>query len=401
MLGSQFGSALLQGLQFVLIARALGAHDFGRMAGVLAITSALGPFSGVGAGNVLMMRVARNEGSTTLYLGNALLVALVSGTLLIGLAAVAGPLFLRDSTALPLILLLGASEILAAKFIEIAAHVFYGLDQHAFSGAFYTTQAAVRLCAAGVFYAWLSQYGLMLWACMHLGAGILAALIVLHVTLGRVGRPTFDVRLALRELKVGVHFAIGSSASSVYTDIDKAVLARYETPQINGQYTAAFRLIFMGFTPIMAVLMATQAIFFRAGGKNGVSATTKLAMRVAWLGSAYCLVLACLLYVGAPLVAWALGPQYVPSVDMLRALALLPLALMAQSVFSGALTGADRQRARSLAQVGTAILCFALNMVLIPRMGWHGAVIATYICQVVLASLVIWIIRRSVREERQ
>ena len=399
MVGAQFGSALLQGLHFVLIARALGAHDFGRMAGVLAITSALLPFSGVGAGNVLMMRVARAEAPAPLYFGNALMVALVSGTLLIALAALAGPLFLRDPTVLPLILLLGASEILTAKFIEIAAHVFYGLDRHAFSGSFYTIQAAMRLCAAAVFYVWFSKYGLALWAWMHLGAGILAATIVLLITLRQVGRLSFDARLALRELKVGAHFAIGSSASSVYTDIDKAVLARYETPQINGQYTAAFRLIFMGFTPVMAVLMATQGMFFRAGGQKGLSATMKLAVRVAWLGCAYCLALASLLYVGAPLVAWALGEQYLPSVDILRALALLPLALMMQNVFSEALTGANRQRARSIAQVSVAVLCFALNMALIPKLGWHGAVISTYVCQVVLAAAVIWIIRRSVRED--
>ena len=61
MVGAQFSGSLLQGLQFVLIARALGAHDFGRMAGVLAITSVLLPFSGVGAGNVMVMRLARKE----------------------------------------------------------------------------------------------------------------------------------------------------------------------------------------------------------------------------------------------------------------------------------------------------------------------------------------------------
>ena len=399
MLSAHVCSALFQGLQFVLIARALGAHDFGRMAGVLAITSALGPLSGIGAGNVLMVRVARNEAPAALYLGNALMVALVSGTLLIALAALVGPAFLRDASVLSLILLLGASELLTAKFIEIAAHAFYGLDQHAFSGAFYTVQAGVRLCAALLFFFMFAEHGLALWAWMHLAAGLLAAAIVVWVTVAQVGRPTFDVRLALRELKVGVHFAIGSSASSIYTDIDKAVLARYESPQINGQYTAAYRLIFMAYAPVMAVLMATQGMFFRAGGKDGLSATMKLALRVAWLGGAYCLALAALLYLGAPLVAWALGPQYVPSVEMLRALALLPLALMAQSVFSEALTGADRQRARSLAQVAVAILCFALNMALVPAMGWQGAVIATYVCQVLLAVIVVGIIWRSVQAE--
>ena len=397
MVGAQFTGSLLQGLQFILIARALGAHDFGRMAGVLAITSALLPFSGVGAGNVMVMRLARKEAPAALYFGNALMVALVSGGLLVALAALAGPLFLRDPSLLGLIVLLGISEILVTKFIDIAAHVFYGLDRHAFSGSFYTLQAALRLCAAGVFFTWLSGHGVTLWAALHLASGIVAGLVVMVLTMQQIGRPRLDLALALRELKVGVLFSIGLSANSVYTDIDKAVLARYATAQVNGQYTAAYRLVYMAFTPVMAVLMATQGLFFRAGAQQGLSATVKLALRMAWLGAVYCIALAVLLYFAAPLVAWALGAQYQLSVEILRALALLPLVLMTQSVFSEALTGADRQRARSIAQVLVATLCFGLNMALVPGLGWQGAVIATYASQAVLAAAVVWIIWRSVR----
>ncbi len=397
MVGAQFSGSLLQGLQFILIARALGAHDFGLMAGVLAITSALLPFSGVGAGNVMVMRLARKEAPPALYFGNALVVALVSGSLLVALAALAGPLFLRDPSLLGLIVLLGVSEILVTKFIDIAAHVFYGLDRHAFSGSFYTLQAALRLCAAGVFYTLLSERGVMLWATMHLGSGIVAALIVMALTVKQIGRPTLDLRLALRELKVGVLFSIGLSANSVYTDIDKAVLARYASAQVNGQYTAAYRLVYMTFSPVMAVLMATQGLFFRTGAQQGLSATMKLALRVAWLGSVYCVALAVLLYFASPLVAWALGPQYRLSVEILQTLALLPLVLMTQSVFSEALTGANRQRARSIVQVAVAALCFGLNMALVPSFGWQGAVIATYASQAVLAAAVVWIIWLSMR----
>ncbi|HEY4069420.1 MAG TPA: oligosaccharide flippase family protein [Burkholderiaceae bacterium] len=397
MLGAQFSAALFQGLQFILIARALGAHDFGRMAGVLAITSILLPFSGLGSGNVMVMRLARQEAAAALCFGNALLVAAVSGGLLVALAALLAPLFLRDPSLLGLVLLLGVSEVLMTKFIDIASHVFYGLDRHALSGAFYCMQAGARLCAALLFHTFFAHRGVEFWAAMHLASGVVVALIVLWMTTARIGRPTLDVRLALREIKVGVLFSIGLSANSVYTDIDKAVLARYENPQINGQYTAAYRLVYMAFTPVMAVLLATQGLFFRIGSESGVSATFRLATRVAWLGAAYCIGLAVLLYAASPLVVWALGAQYTLSVEILRTLALLPLALMAQSVFSEALTGADRQRARSFAQVTVALACFALNMVLVPRLGWQGAVIATYCSQIGLAALVIGLIWVSVR----
>ena len=255
-------------------------------------------------------------------------------------------------------MLLGISEILVTKFIDIAAHVFYGLDRHAFSGSFFTLQAAMRLCAAVVFYALLSQHGVMLWAAMHLASGIVAAAIVMALTVRQIGmRPGSNGGLRCARLKVGVLFSIGLSANSVYTDIDKAVLARYASAQINGQYTAAYRLVYMAFTPVMAVLMATQGMFFRAGASAGPVGHAEAGAAHGLAGRGVLPRAGALLYLAAPLVAWALGPQYLLSVEILQALSLLPLVLMAQSVFSEALTGANRQRARSVAQVGVAMRC--------------------------------------------
>lgn len=418
MLGSQFLVALFQGIQFILIARALGAHDFGRMAGVLAITAVLLPFSGMGAGNVIVIRLARGSEKVQIYFGNALLLTVISGSLLVLLATFWGLTFLPTVATPVVMLVLGISEILISTFIGISAHVFYGFEQHVYSGLFYSLHGFFRMLFAAVFFALFYHNAELLhrlqlfsgfvnfptdrlefWAWFHLAAGLTTWALVLSVTIRQIGWPSFDLKLALKELKIGIFYSIGLSSKSVYINIDKAILARYVSPEINGAYTAAFRLIYMAYTPIQAVLCATSARFFRDGA-NGVGPAFRIATRIVIYGSVYCSVFAMLVFIGAPLIRYILGDGYALSIDILRWLALLPLILMLQDTYSDALMGADRQMVRSFFQVIVALMCFGANMALVPKFSWMGAVAATYLSQIVLAALVIGLIVLLLRRER-
>lgn len=419
MFGSQLLVALFQGVQFILIARALGAYDFGRMSGMLAITGVMLPFSGLGAGNVIVIRLARGSEKVQVYFGNALLLTIISGSLLVVLSTYLGLAFLPSvTTSTSLLLLFGVSEILVSKFVDIAAHVFYGFERHFYSGLFYSLYTFIRLLFAGFFFALfyhdaellhklrtLSGFvdfpadGLEIWAWFHLAAALISFTIVLFITIRQIGWPTFDLKLALKELKVGVFYSIGLSSKSVYINIDKAILARYVSPEVNGAYTAAFRLIYMAYIPIQSVLSAASARFFR-DGVNGIGSTSRMATRIVIYGSVYCLVFALLVFIVAPLIPYVLGNGYALSIDIIRWLALLPLILMLQDTYSDALTGADKQMLRSIFQFIVALLCFGLNLVLIPKFSWLGAVAATYISQVSLAILIIGLIIFLLRRER-
>ncbi|WP_174626275.1 lipopolysaccharide biosynthesis protein [Candidatus Methylobacter favarea] len=418
MCGSQLLVALFQGLQFILIARALGAYDFGRMAGILAMTGVMLPFSGLGAENVIVIRLARGTGNARVYFGNALLVAVISGLLLVLLYILWGVTFLPTLATLQMLVIFGVSEILVTKLIDIAAHVFFGFDRHVYSGFFYSLHGFLRLLFASVFFALLYHNAellnklqlfssfiifpgdrLELWCWFHLAAGLTTLVFVLFITIRQIGWPTFDLMLAFRELRIGVFYSIGLSSKSVYINIDKTILARYVSPEINGAYTAAFRLIYMAYTPIQAILSAASARFFRDGA-SGVGPPFRMATRIVIYGSMYCLVFAMLVFIGAPLIPYLLGDGYALSTDILRWLALLPLILMLQDTYSDALTGADRQMARSFFQVIVALMCFTANMALVPKFSWRGAVCATYFSQIVLAILVMGLIVLLLRRER-
>ncbi len=418
MFGSKILVALFQGIQFILIARTLGAHDFGRMAGVMAITAVLLPFSGLGAENVVVIRLARGLGRAQVYFGNGLLVAFISGWLLVGLYYVLGMTFLPSLSTPTLLLVFGVSEIIITKFIDIAAHVFFGFERHAYSGLFYSLHGFFRMVFAAVFFALFFHNGellqllklnfnvtifpddnLALWAWFHLAAGLATLVFVFKITIRQIGSPAIDLKLAIKELKIGIFYSIGISAKSVYTNIDKSILARFVSPEINGAYTAAFRLIYMSFTPIEAVLLAASARFFREGSK-GVEPSFKMATQIVVYGIAYCLLFALAVFVGAPLIPLILGDSYALSTEILRWLAFLPIVLLFQDAYSDALMGADRQMVRSLFQVFVAFLCFGLNMLLVPKYSWLGSVAATYLSQLLLATLIFGLIAYLVRRER-
>ena len=401
MMGSQLSIALLQGLQFFVLARALGSAEFGRIAAVAAITSALLPFSGLGLGNVAIMRISRGQAGAQVCLGNALAVTMVSAVVAVGLALLIGTTFLHEQGTWMLLLLLGISDILLTKCIDVAAHVFYGLERHRVSAMFYNLHMVVRLgCAVALSLA-TSRPTALMWAQLHLTAGVLAAAVVLYSSVRLLGQPRTDYGSAKSDAKTGVLFSVTLASRSMQTDVDKSVLARSASAATAGVYTAAFRLAYMACMPVFAILLAFQARMFQKGHQGGLAGTLRAARPLALAGGTYGLILAGGLYLAAPAVPWLLGDSYQASLEILRWLCLLPLFLVFQAIFSSALSGADAQRQLGVLHALTAGMALLLNILLVPAFGWLGAVMAAYGSQSLLLLGMLFTIGRLLRAERR
>jgi len=399
--GSQASIALLQALQFFLLARALGSHEFGQVASVVAITSALLPFSGLGLGNVAIMHIARAQAHPEVCVGNGFAVTTITGALLVGLAVLIGTSFQAEPGIWLLVLLFGVSEILLTKYIDLAAHVFFGMEMHAVAAFFYNLQMIVRLaCAAALYWGW-TQPTALAWAQLHLGAGALTAGVVLYVSVRQLGRPRTEYASAKADIRKGVFFSIVLSARSVQTDVDKTVLAHTASAAMAGAYTAAFRIVYMACMPIIAILVALQARIFRKGHEGGLAGTVGALRRLMMIAGMYCLLLAAGVYVAAPAVPWLLGDSYQLSSEILRWLCLLPLLVVVQSVASTALSGADAQRRVGFLHAVAAGMALLLNLLLVPYYGWRGAVMAAYGSQGVLIAGLLLTIVRGLEEERK
>ncbi|MEJ7929718.1 lipopolysaccharide biosynthesis protein [Ramlibacter sp. AN1015] len=381
--GSQLSIALMQALQFVLLASALGPEEFGRFAAVAAITSALIPLSAMGLGDVSVMRIARGA-SARMCLGNVLAATSSTGLLGLGLALLIATTLLSGPETWRLVLLLGISEILMSKIVDVSAQLFYGQDKHQISAFFNSLHAVLRLSAAAALWTGVVGPTAMNWAALHLSAGLLSACAILSYTIYRIGRPDFDLRQAIKDARIGVYFAVIISARSVQTDSDKAILTRNTTDATAGIYTAAFRVAFMACMPIFACVTALQARLFRRGARDGMTGTLEGVRQVALIAGCYCSIIGAGLYIAAPAAPWVLGKGYEGSVDILRWLCLLPFFITFQSIFSAALSGAGDQRRLALVQSLAAVASISLNLMLVPAHGWPGAVMAAYGSQTLL-----------------
>lgn len=386
--GARVLQVVAQAASFLLVARVLGARDFGVYVSFTAVTAILSPFVGLGAANLLIRDVARDPRAFAERWQTLLGMTLLTGVLL-GVAGVAVCRWLAPGVPLDEIVWLVAANLLLLRSVQLTQLALQGLGRMQRMAQIDMLLSAVRVAAALVLFALppaLRQ--LRSWLLIYLAAAVLVSAAVLLRATRAFGRPRLARAAVLRDWKEGLWFTLSPFALIVNNDADKVVLAGLAGPQSVGIYGAAYRLLSAAFLPVQAQLTVTYPQFFRHG-RRGIRASTRYARRWLPLASGYCLLVALLLLVGAPLLARILGPGYAQTATVLRYLAVLPLLKTVQYLFADALTGADHQPLRVGLQAFAALLNVALNLAWVPRYGWGGAVRATLVSDGALALLLV------------
>src|SRR5712692_2150755 len=101
---------VIQALYFVLIARSLGAVNYGAFIGVVALVGIVYPFATLGSGNLLIKNVARDTTLFGLYWGRALATTAVASSILFSAVLLLSHFALPGSIPLPLVLHVTKSE---------------------------------------------------------------------------------------------------------------------------------------------------------------------------------------------------------------------------------------------------------------------------------------------------
>jgi O-antigen/teichoic acid export membrane protein len=369
------GRLAIQAATFVLVARALGAGGFGAFAAALALVSVVAPFAALGAGNLLVMHVARGPQSFERYWGSVLVTVPLAGVPLTVLAVGSGALLL-PLVPVTLILTLAMAEFFFARIAELCSQAFQGLDRMRPTALVGALPSFFRLGAAAAFVSVAGARSPTAWGVCYLVASAIGATVAFAVVTVSLGRPVPDRALVRQNCREGPWFALGQSSSNIYTDIDKTLLARLATLPAAGVYTAAYRVTAMAFVPMTGLLVATYARFFRRGAE-GISGSRRLAAELMPLACLYGLGAGVALYAIAPVLPHLLGRDFSTATGVVRWLAPLPLIQAAFYLGGDALTGAGYQRTRTVLQAGAAILNVCLCFWLIPGHSWRGAAWAT------------------------
>jgi O-antigen/teichoic acid export membrane protein len=371
---SQAGRLLLQSATFVLVARALGAHGFGAFAASLALVSVLSPFAALGAGNLLVMHLARRPESFAGHWGAVLLTVPLTGIPLMLVSLGAGSLILPVPVSL--VLLVALAELIFARLAELSGQGFQGLERARAFALVTMVSPVLRLGAALAFTFAVGGHSPVSWAVWYLVGSVVAAVVGLAVVTILLGRPRFDRSSLAETLRRGPWFALAQSSANVYTDIDKTILARLGSLQAAGVYAVAYRATAMAFTPVAGLLAATYARFFKRG-EDGIGGSRRLAVELLPVAMLYGAAAGTALFLIAPVLPHVLGSDYAAAAGALRWLAPLPLIQAVFYLAGDALTGAGYQRTRTGLHAAAAGLNVFFCLWLIPAYGLRGAAWAT------------------------
>jgi O-antigen/teichoic acid export membrane protein len=389
----QIARTAVQGVYFILIARALGANNYGAFVGVVALVAVAAPFATIGAGNLLIKNVALDRSRFARYWGNGLAISVVSSTVLIGVVMVVGRLILPASVGFALLLLVALGDLLFARLIDLAGQAYWSVDRLSRTAQLLVLSSVTRLVGAAVLQVWASHPSAKDWAVLYMLSSLAAAAISLAMVHREFEAPTFDFAHLRAELREGAYFATGLSAQTIYNDIDKTMLSSMSTDVATGIYGAAYRLVDMAFTPVRSLLFSTYTKFFQHGA-DGIRGSVKFARRLLPVTLGYGVLMSLGLFLCAPLIPHLLGSGFAESVAATRWLALLPLLKSVHYMAADALTGAGHQGTRTVVQVGVAIFNVLINLWLIPAYGWRGAAWSSLASDAVLA-IALWTVLRT------
>lgn len=397
LLGQGF-KLLIQALYFTVIARSLGAQNYGAFVGVVGLVGILLPFATIGSGLLLIKNVSRDKGQFRRNFGTAILTTTLAAAFSFAVVVAISHFLFPTTIPVKLIMMVAASDLFCSNLVVICAQAFQAFERMKWTASITVLLSALRMVAAVILAIVKSNPTALEWGEFYLVSTGMVALLSLILVLAKLGAPAFNFARPVAEIREGLYFSVAESARTIYNDIDKAMLARLSTLEATGIYGAAYRLIDVSFTPVASVLAAAYPNFFRVG-VAGIPATLRYAWPLIVRALGYATLVAVALLAGAGVVPLVLGSEYRLTSEALRWLAVLPLLKAVHSFLADVLTGAGYQALRTAISAGVAVFNVGINMWVIPAYSWRGAAWSSIASDALLlgafATTVFVLLRRS------
>lgn len=380
-LAALVGRAGLQAAVFVIIARLLGATDFGVFALMLAVAGLIAPLVDFGTYATTSRDVARGlpiEES----IGSSLAITIIAAPVLTLFVAAGYGLLFGMSAALHsavvcMGVLLGGKLCLVARSVFVVKEVFWKF-------AVVETIASV-LQAAGVVVLLLLGGGLKSWLAIFALSHVVAGVVGLTWALAGMERIRV-MRSGWRERLVeGFYLGIANVAQAGHASVDRIVLPMVAGVTELGIYSAATRVAALVTLPAMAVQSAFYPHVFRSalGNDQGVGLVAKIVSSVLTYG----IVVVVVLVAGIDALLVLLGETYA-GIGVVVALSASAAVFGAVAVILlDWLAALRRTIERSVVQVTGLILGVGVTFLLGREMGARGAAVAALTASFVMCLL--------------
>ncbi len=361
---------------FVLLAKYLRAEYYGIFEGTKAVWAIAFPFVGLGSEHVLVQDVSRSLKVFSQRWGDTLSAFSLS---LIIVFFVFFPITIFFLPAVPplFILLTLIADLVGLKLCVLSESVFIANQQVKEAALYSFFYKSLKLVAVLFLPFFPGNNQLQAWGFLYCLSSVIPAIFLLFLIQVKFGKPIFrSLAFVKDQIKYGFLFSLSESASSINSQMDRAMLTAMSTPRAVGIYSAGYRFIDMFYIPVFAIQGASYPRFFKCG-EEGIRGTLRLSRKLFLPGMLYGITSMVILIALAPFVPNILGEEFSQSSSVLIWLSPTPLLYIFQYLAADSLTGAGFQKSRSLVQAGAAVLNVSLNFYLIPIYSWQGAIWAT------------------------
>lgn len=369
-------NVFVQGIYFLVLARALGPREYGAYAAVLALSRILNTFSSWGYGDILVKNASRDPGKFRAYWGLALLITMVGGVFSTLLVFVVSKVILNLTIPPTAIILICLADLLLGKTVSLCQQAYQAFEKMTRYAQVQAGLSILRLLGAISMGLFIPAPTALSWALLYFLTSVPPSIFGVSLVNRELGRFSFGSRMDTREILQGFYFSVSQGSQTMDDDIDKTLLASLSTLEITGFYTVAYRLIDFSLTPIRGLLASAYANSFKAG-TAGIKGSLKWALALLPWASAFGLVASISLFALANLVPLFLGAAYNETALILRWLSPIVLFKSLQGLIADALTGSGHQGIRTGIHLGIASLNLWLCLWLIPAYSWFGAALAS------------------------
>jgi O-antigen/teichoic acid export membrane protein len=381
---SDIGSKAITLLLYAVMARKLGAADFGVFSFALALVTLVATLANFGQDGILTREVARDRGLIHRYFWNTLVLKLALALPALGLTLAVGWAIGMDGTTRLVILFLGIAIVIEA-LIQTCFAAYQAFEQLSLMPAVVITQRVVTTIPAIV--ALYLGADVVAVAAIYAAGTLVAVWLAMTLLARRVAGPRLeiDVRSWWPLMRLAAPLGVAGVFLTVLLRVDTAMLAFYKSDAVVGNYSAAYRLFEASLVVGWSVTAAVYPVFSRLTRESDppVSFVYERALKLVLAPMLPLAVGAFLL--GGSLVRLVYGPGFG---DAGSALAWLAPAIVLYPVaqISGALLVAqNRQVALAVVYGLIALENVLANLVLIPLFSFKGAAAGASLSQALLA----------------
>lgn len=368
--------AVMQAATVLVLARQLGAQPYGQFVAVIAVVSFFTPFVGMGLSHMVLRNVARDPARESIYFGRAVRCWVCTLLPCTAVATVIAMLLLPSGLPLISIAVVTIAELAATSLTELRARHRQAQQKINIYGAINAGLPGIRLLVFGLLFLTGQDLDIevVLWA--YAISSLLYALLLWRPIPAEISfsdEPTSEPMTA----RNGLPFCLAAFAMKLQAEFNKPALA-YTGFGLAGTYNIAQRAVEMASLPLLALQESLWPRLYAQQNPMQQMRRTGLVLFV------LALVLGGVMWLAAPLLLCILGDSFSEAVEVLRALAWLPLLQVLRALLNFHAIHHGRMTSIGWIYAVGATVSVASVAIFVPMYGMAGAVVASYVAEVAI-----------------